>query len=112
MEEDLEKRYYKIGEVSRLLGVPESTLRYWETEFPECRPTRTMAGRRQYSPKNIETLRALHYLLKVKGVRIDAAKAQLKRNPETISRQQQIIENLQQVRDELQLLLDSMKKRK
>lgn len=110
--EETEKRYYKIGEVSRLIRVPESTIRYWETEFPECRPSRTMSGLRQYTPKNIETLRVLHYLLKVKGLRIEAAKSQLKMNPQTVSRQQQILENLVEVRDELKLLLDSMKKRK
>lgn len=112
MEEGLGKRYYKIGEVSDLLQVPESTLRYWEKVFPECRPTRTQTGRRQYTPHNIEKLRMVYFLLKVKGVKIEAARKQLGENPTNISRRQQILDDLTEVRDELRLLLASMKKRR
>ncbi len=109
---EIDKKYYKIGEVAEMLGVAESTLRFWEKEFPECRPARTATNRRQYTPAQIETLKALYYLLKIKGLKIEAARQQMRRNPETVTRQQQIMEGLTQVRDELKLLLASLEKRR
>lgn len=32
------KLYYNIGEVAKMFGVNESTLRYWEQEFPQIKP--------------------------------------------------------------------------
>jgi len=33
-----DKLYFRIGEVSRLVGVPAHVLRFWETEFPVLAP--------------------------------------------------------------------------
>ena len=33
-----DKLYFRIGEVSELLGVEPYVLRYWESEFPHFRP--------------------------------------------------------------------------
>lgn len=46
--EEFDKKYYKIKDVSELLGVSASTLRYWEQEFPECRPRRSATNIRYY----------------------------------------------------------------
>lgn len=108
----LEKNFYKIKEVAELIGVSESTLRYWETEFPQCKPTRTPTNRRLYTPEQIETLQAIHYLLKVKGMRIESARMQMAANPQVVSRQQKIVEGLTYVRNELQMLLSSLEKRR
>ncbi len=51
-----EKKYYKIREVSELLGVPASTLRFWESEFPSLRPKRNAKGTRFYSQSDMERL--------------------------------------------------------
>ena len=32
------KLYYSISEVARMFGLNESTLRYWEQEFPYLKP--------------------------------------------------------------------------
>ena len=61
----LDKDYYKIKDVAELIGVPQSTLRYWEKEFPECSPRRSATNIRYYTPADIETLRIIHFLLKV-----------------------------------------------
>ncbi len=111
-QSDIDKKYFRIREVAEMLDVPLSTLRFWEKEFPEVQPERTATNRRLYTPHQIERLRALHYLLKVKGLKIEAARAQLHRNPETITRQQQIMEGLVQVRNELKNLLASLEKRR
>lgn len=105
------KKYYKIKDVAELLNVVPSTLRYWEQEFPECRPRRSNANQRYYTPENIECLRIIHYLLKVKGLRIDAAKEQLKNNRANISRNMEISDLLIKTRTELQEMLAALKKR-
>jgi len=32
------KTYLKIGEASKIIGVPASTLRFWEKQFPQISP--------------------------------------------------------------------------
>ncbi|MDE5998359.1 MAG: MerR family transcriptional regulator [Muribaculaceae bacterium] len=109
---ELSKRYYKIRDVSDFLGVPQTTIRYWETEFPEISPSRTPTGIRQYSPSDVETLRILHYLLKIKGLKMDAAKAQFRLNRNNISQKLKVISELQDLRSELEVMLKTLTKRR
>lgn len=109
---EFDKKYYKIKDVADMLDIVPSTLRYWEQEFPECRPRRSATNQRYYTPENIECLRIIHYLLKVKGLRMDAAKEQLKLNRSNISKRMEIIETLTRTRDDLQEMLDALKKRR
>ena len=67
------KKYYKIGEVSKMLGVPASTLRFWETEFKQLKPMKNKKGDRIYSLKDIELLKEIHYLTREKGIKIAKA---------------------------------------
>ena len=95
-----------------MLDVPTSTLRYWESEFPECAPRRSATNQRYYTAQNIESFRIIHYLLKVKGLRMDAAKEQFRSNRENISRRMEVIDTLTRTRDELQEILDALKTRR
>lgn len=110
--EDFNKKYYKIKDVSEFLDVPQATLRYWENEFPEISPSRTPTGLRQYTPSDIETLRIIHYLIKIKGLKMNAAKEQFKKNRERISNKLKVIQELQELRNELQVMLLSLTKRR
>jgi len=110
--EELDKKYYKIKDVSELLGVSASTLRYWEQEFPECRPRRSVTNIRYYKSQDIETLRIIHYLLKVKGLKIGAAKEQLRNNRSNVSNRVKIIETLTDTRNKLEDILKALNKRK
>ncbi|MCM1518079.1 MAG: MerR family transcriptional regulator [Pseudoflavonifractor sp.] len=105
---DLDKRYYKIGEVSELLGLPLSTLRFWESQFTILSPKRNDKGTRFYTPKDIETLRMIHFLIKEKGLKIDAAREQIANNRTGVSRQAQSIVRLKKIRAELQQMLDAL----
>lgn len=40
-----DKLYFKIGEVSEIIGVKPYVLRYWETEFTEITPIRRKSQR-------------------------------------------------------------------
>ena len=75
------KRYYSIREVADMFGLNESTLRYWEQEFPYLKPkTSGPAKIRQYQEKDIEQIRVIHNLVKVRGFKLAAAKKILSQN--------------------------------
>ena len=44
---EIKKLYYSIGEVSKMTGIKQYVLRYWETEFPVLNPTKNRAGNRK-----------------------------------------------------------------
>lgn len=67
------KRYYTVTEVSELLAVPASTLRYWEEVFPMFNPNRLPSGRRRFTAADVKMARRIKELLYIKGLRIDAA---------------------------------------
>ncbi len=58
-----DKLYFKIGEVSELLGVEAYVLRYWETEFPIVSPKKSGTGHRLYRRKDVEMLLRIKHLL-------------------------------------------------
>lgn len=70
------KSFYKVGEVSEMLGVPIYTLRYWEKEFDELEPAR-VGNQRRYTPADIEIVRRIMELLYKRKYRIEAAKEAL-----------------------------------
>lgn len=108
----LTKKYYKIKDVAEILNVSEPTLRYWEREFPEVSPMRSTTNLRYYTPEDIETLRIIYYLVKIRGLKIDAAKEQMRLNKTNITKRMDIINKLLDVKDELQLMLGALEKRK
>ena len=76
------KTYKTIGEVARELNLIDKktgqlqthTIRYWEKQFKQIKPT-IMAGRRRYySNKNIKMLIYIKSLLKEKGLTINGVK--------------------------------------
>ena len=110
--DNLTKMFYKIRDVAELLDVPASTLRYWEQEFPECAPKRSATNQRYYTPANIRTLEKIKYLVKDKGLRIEAAKEELHVNPTNVSRRFEAVKLLEETREELKEMLSSLSKRR
>lgn len=106
------KKYYRIREVSEMIGAPLSTLRFWEKEFPFLRPKRGSRGTRLYSASDIERIRMIHFLIKVKGLKIDAAKAQINNNPSGVARQAAAVERLIEIREELRGMLNAVIRRR
>ncbi len=72
-----EKLYFRIGEVSRLVGVPPYVLRYWETEFSALAPKKSGAGHRFYRRKDVELLLQIKQLLYEKRFTIEGARKHL-----------------------------------
>lgn len=99
------KLYYSIKEVSEIIGVKESTLRYWESELPQLRPkTQTGTKIRQYTEKDIDLLRNIYSLVKVRGFKIAAARKMLSENRNNVDKSTQLIDTLIGIRTELQTL--------
>lgn len=97
------KLYYSIKEAGQIVGVSESTLRFWEKEFPHVRPhTARQSNVRQYTEKNIEDLKVIHNLIKVRGFKIAAAREYLKNNREGADKSSEVITLLQDTLSELQ----------
>lgn len=70
------KKYYRIGEVSELIGVEPHVLRYWEGEFRQIR-THRVAKQRLYRIEDIDFIRRIKTLLYDQGFTIAGAKRQI-----------------------------------
>jgi DNA-binding transcriptional MerR regulator len=72
-----DKLYFKIGEVSDLLGVEPYVLRYWETEFTVLSPKKSGTGHRLYRRKDVELLLRIKHLLYERKFTIEGARQTL-----------------------------------
>ena len=76
MEGQLEipnKLYFKIGDVSDLVGVKPYVLRYWESEFPAISPDKSSTGQRVYKRSDVEMLLLIKHLLYSERYSIEGA---------------------------------------
>ena len=112
-----DKLYFKIGEVSELLGVEPYVLRYWESEFPVLSPKKSGAGHRLYRRKDVELLLRIKHLLYEKRFTIEGARQSLQSEarspkPKVIKRMQQDLfaaDPLPEIRRELVDILQLLK---
>ena len=99
------KLYYSIREVAEMFGLNESTLRYWEQEFPFLKPKTSGPSKvRQYAEKDIEQIRLIHNLVKVRGFKISAAKKMINANRKGADKTAEVLSSLIDIRSELQSL--------
>jgi len=73
------RRYFRIGEASRIVGVDPYVLRYWESEFHQLKPSRADSKQRTYQRKDLEILLEIKKLLYEERMTIEGAKLRLKR---------------------------------
>lgn len=73
-----DKSYFKIGEVSRIVGVEPYNIRYWESQFRSIRPSKTKSNQRLYRRREIDLLLRIKSLLYNEGYTIAGAKKRLK----------------------------------
>jgi DNA-binding transcriptional MerR regulator len=112
-----DKLYFKIGEVSELLGVEPYVLRYWESEFPVLSPKKSGTGHRLYRRKDVELLLRIKHLLYEKRFTIEGARQSLQSEarapkPKSVKRLQQDLfsaDPLPEIRRELADILSLLK---
>ena len=103
----MEKLYFSIREVAEMLGVSQSLLRFWETEFDCIKPHKNKKGNRSYTEQDIEVLRNIYYYTKECGFKLDGAKEQLKKK-NTVNEKTQAIDTLLNIRKFLVELKDEL----
>ena len=72
-----DKLFYKIGDVSRIVGVEPYVLRYWETEFSFLKPRKNRSGQRVYVKKDVELLLSIKKLLYQERYTIEGVRKRL-----------------------------------
>ena len=102
-EKPIEKLYYSIGEVAKILDVPVSTVRFWENEFDILKPMKNKKGNRMFTPDDIRNLKIIHHLLKEEGMTIPGVRKRLSDKREETDYKYEINESLQKIKG---LLID------
>lgn len=114
MAKESEKKYYRIGEVSQLIGVKPHVLRYWETEFKQIRPHR-VAKQRLYRKEDLLIIQKIKDLLHHQGMTISGAKKAMERLEQSPVMQRNLfqktvdIEDILFIRNELLAILAILK---
>jgi len=96
------KKFFRIGEASKIVGVEPYVLRYWEKEFPQLRPKRADSKHRTYERKDIELLLEIKRLLYEENMTIQGARRRLKQRDKKRKRN----ELLKEIKEELKHILD------
>jgi DNA-binding transcriptional MerR regulator len=107
MSDQIEKKFYTIGEVAKMIGEATSLIRFWEMEFSALKTHKTDRGTRKYSAKDIVLIKYIHYLVKQKGYTLDGAKEALRKDQHTVSRAE-VIAKLNDVKSFLTQLNQSI----
>ena len=74
----IKKLYYSIGEVSKITGLKQYVLRFWETEFPDLKPAKNRAGNRIYRLSDIKLVFLIKKLLYEDKYTIEGARQKMK----------------------------------
>jgi len=113
-----DKLYFRIGEVSKLTHTKPYVLRFWETEFPTLKPTKSKSGHRLYRRQDVELVMEIKRLLYGKGFTISGARKHLAKNPRSEAEQQQHLflpaldaAQLQTLRHELHSILTMLSRK-
>jgi len=101
-----DKRYFRIGEVSRIVGVEPYVLRYWESEFPQIRPIRADTNQRTYQKKDLEIILEVKRLLYEEKLTIEGARQRLKKEVSKSSGEQR--HSIEELKADLQEILKDL----
>ena len=95
------KLFYSIGEVSEMLDISISKLRFWESKIPQISPHKGSRGIRSYTKEDIATIRRVQELVDKRGLKIAAVSDILRQNKEGTAKPLEAIMHLRQIREEL-----------
>lgn len=104
------KLYYSIGEVASIFNVNTSLIRFWEKEFDVIRPKKNKKGHRLFTRRDVQNFHIIYHLVKERGYTLKGAKEKVKRNPEELQQDVEIIRTLDQMRDFLLSLKENLQK--
>ncbi len=97
----MERFFYSIREVSQMVNVPDSTLRYWEQVIPLLNPKKNKGGTRFYSPEDVELIRRIKYLREAQSLSIPAVIKRIENDASGVDMRQRQTELLMRIHAEL-----------
>lgn len=95
---DENRLYYTIGEVSKMLNLETSTVRFWEKEFDILKPHRNAKGNRMFTKEDVKNLHTIKYLVHERRLTLEGAKQKLKDQREGIEKETEIVLKLKNIR--------------
>lgn len=107
VQEEITKTYFSITEVSEMLKLSPSLIRFWETEFDMLQPRKNKKGNRIFTQSDIQLLQEIQYLVKKRRYTLEGAREKLKGNREKVAANLQTRETLLKLRRFLENLKDS-----
>ncbi|MGY6520130.1 MAG: MerR family transcriptional regulator [Mongoliitalea sp.] len=108
IEKEIEKKYYSIGEVASMFKVAPSLIRYWEGEFDIIKPKKDKKGNRRFTKEDIEKIRYIYQLVKIKGFTLQGAQEVIKNGHEKSMDKAAMIDRLLQIQAFLKEIRDQM----
>ncbi len=81
-----DRKYYRIGQVSEIVGVEPHVLRFWESQFKQIQPRR-ISRQRLYRSQDLKVLKRIKELLYREGYTIAGARKKIQRELSTSSSQ-------------------------
>ena len=92
------KIYYSIGEVSNMLNVNTSLIRFWEKEFDILKPKKNKKGNRQFTNEDVKNYFLIYYLVKERGYTLNGAKEVLKTSISEVKNQKEIVDKMTKIK--------------
>ena len=104
-----DKLYLDIKEVAQKFeGMEDHTLRNWEKAFPMLRPKRSNGGGRLYSKDDLQLVADIHYLVKIKKMKLAGAMEEIKRRKGDDMYRKSLVTRLTEIRVLLQEMHDEL----
>jgi DNA-binding transcriptional MerR regulator len=100
----MEKKYFSIKEVSQMLDLPASTLRFWEKEISMLSPQKSRGGVRRYVHNDIELLKTIKSLIEIQHLTLIGVNERLEQNSSLEDRRRKVIARLISIKKELQAI--------
>jgi DNA-binding transcriptional MerR regulator len=104
----MEKLYYSISEVAEMFEINQSHLRHLEKEFKQLTPKRNAKGSRFYTPKDVQLIKQIMFLVNEQKLTLEGARRKLSQKKDHIAKQQEIVERLKEIRLELLGIMDAL----
>lgn len=105
----MNKLYYTIGEVARLLGESTSLVRFWTNYYSKyLKPQRNAKGNRLYKEDELEFLKTVHFLVKEQGMTLEGAEKKIAESRKSVESKVKAIEALKAIRTQLKDVRNSL----
>lgn len=97
----MERLYYSISEVSEMLNIKASNIRFWEKEFKQLKPRRNDKGTRFFTQDDIDLIKQIMFLVNDQNLTLEGARQKLTQKRDQVAKQQKLADRLRNIRKEL-----------